>query len=109
MTFSTVPGVCTGDPQAIGKNAAWRLIPPLPLDFLVVDDARVGIRFARLQMPQDLSFNDTVDGSGARLSVVSDILCALSVSVVGGLRVLAGMSIAWWGRRSQPSATRRLP
>ncbi len=94
----TVSGTMV-DGRALYAKISWRLIPYMFLLYIVAYMDRVNVGFAAMDMQRDLSFSNTVYGTGAGIFFLGYALCDLPSSLIlrwVGTRVwIARIMISW--------------
>jgi MFS transporter, ACS family, tartrate transporter len=94
----TVSGAMV-DGRALYAKISWRLIPYMFLLYIVAYMDRVNVGFAAMDMQRDLSFSNTVYGTGAGIFFLGYALCDLPSSLIlrwVGTRVwIARIMISW--------------
>ncbi len=87
------------DGRALYAKISWRLIPYMFLLYIVAYMDRVNVGFAAMDMQRDLSFSNTVYGTGAGIFFLGYALCDLPSSLIlrwVGTRVwIARIMISW--------------
>jgi MFS transporter, ACS family, tartrate transporter len=94
----TVSGTMV-DGRSLYAKISWRLIPYMFLLYIVAYMDRVNVGFAAMDMQRDLSFSNTVYGTGAGIFFLGYALCDLPSSLIlrwVGTRVwIARIMISW--------------
>jgi D-galactonate transporter len=88
-----------GEKAAFAK-AAWRLVPFLFLCYILAYLDRVNVGFAKLQMCSDLSFSETVYGTGAGIFFIGYLLFEVPSNIILskiGARIWIARIMVTWG------------
>ena len=85
--------------QQLYRKVSWRIIPILLTAYILAYLDRVNIGFAKLQMLNDLHFNETIYGLGAGVFFIGyflfEVPSNLIMSRVGARRWMARIMVSW--------------
>jgi D-galactonate transporter len=85
--------------EAVYLRIAWRILPFLVLLFVMAWLDRVNVGFAKLQMSQDLGFNEAVFGFGAGIFFLGyflfEVPSNLLLERIGARKTIARITLLW--------------
>lgn len=85
--------------NAIYRRIGWRILPLLMVCYVFAYLDRINIGFAKLQMEQDLGFNDAVYGLGAGMFFVGYVLFEVPSNLllvkIGARKTMSRIMVLW--------------
>jgi len=99
VSISTPCGTDESFEKKTYARVTWRLMPFLFLCYIIAYVDRVNVGFAKLQMLQDLKFNDTIYGLGAGLFFIGYFFFEVPSNIilhrVGARKWITRIMVSW--------------